>query len=140
MTDQTNDQISAFIDDELSDEQSAFLLRRFERDPDARDQAVRYTMIGAALRGELLGPDHGVLRRRISVALSGQPLPAARTAAPRVRARYVRPLVGFGIAASVAVAAIVGLRAVNDARVAPGGAETTLNAAPLQAQEATPAS
>jgi negative regulator of sigma E activity len=85
MTDQINDQISAFIDDELSDEESAFLLRRFERDPDARDQAVRYTMIGSALRGELLGPDHAVLRRRIAVAMTGQPLPAAAQRQERPR-------------------------------------------------------
>src|SRR5262245_59216582 len=117
MTDQINDQISAFIDDELSDEESAFLLRRFERDPDARNQAVRYTMIGSALRGELLGPDHSVLRRRIAVSLTGQALPAAaRAATPNWTARYMRPLLGVGIAASVAVAAIVGLRQLNDAR------------------------
>jgi negative regulator of sigma E activity len=142
MTDQINDQISAFIDDELSDEESAFLLRRFERDPDARNQAVRYTMIGSALRNELLGPDHAVLRRRIAVALTGQPLPAAaRPAAPHWSARYARPLLGFGIAASVAVAAIVGLRSLNDARVAPSGTETAANVVPLQVrQDAAPAS
>ena len=33
MTEQINDQISAFIDDELPDQESTFLLRRFERDP-----------------------------------------------------------------------------------------------------------
>ena len=37
-------------------QESAFLLRRFERDPEARNQAMRYTMIGSALRNELLGP------------------------------------------------------------------------------------
>jgi hypothetical protein len=36
MTEQINDQISAFIDDELSADESALLVRRFERDPDAR--------------------------------------------------------------------------------------------------------
>jgi negative regulator of sigma E activity len=138
MTDQINDQISAFIDDELSDEESAFLLRRFERDPDARNQAVRYTMIGAAMRGELLGPDHAVLRRRIAVAMTGQP-PAttARPVAARWGARYVRPLLGVGIAASVAVAAIVGLRSLNEARVAPSGAETAANVTPLQVRPVT---
>jgi negative regulator of sigma E activity len=143
MTEQINDQISAFIDDELSDEESGFLLRRFERDPDARGQAVRYTMIGSALRGELLGPDHAVLRRRIAVALTGQPLPAAaRPAGTAWRTRYMRPVLGFGIAASVAVAAIVGLRSLNEARVAPvSGAATAANVVPLQVrQETAPAS
>ncbi|HVS25392.1 MAG TPA: sigma-E factor negative regulatory protein [Gammaproteobacteria bacterium] len=132
MTEQINDQISAFIDDELPDEESAFLLRRFERDPDARGRALRYTVIGAALRNELLGPDPAILRRRIAVALTGAPpLPAQRVPAPW-HSRYLRPLVGVGIAASVAVGAISGLRALTDARlgtVAPAG---TPSATPLQ--------
>ena len=41
MTEQINDQISAFIDDELSPEESALLVRRFERDARARGQATR---------------------------------------------------------------------------------------------------
>ena len=43
MTDQINDQISAFIDNELSADESALLVRRFERDPEARARAMRYT-------------------------------------------------------------------------------------------------
>ena len=52
MTEQINDQISAFIDDELSDEESAFLLRRFERDPNARTQraALHHDRCRAARR------------------------------------------------------------------------------------------
>jgi negative regulator of sigma E activity len=139
MTDQINDQISAFIDDELPDEESSFLLRRFERDPDARNQALRYTMIGSALRNELLGPDPAILRRRISVALTGASLPAARPQTTRWQSPYMRPLVGFGIAASVAVAALVGLRLLNDARVAPSAAGSPLTAsAPEPARAVAP--
>jgi negative regulator of sigma E activity len=140
MTEQISDQISAFIDDELSDEESAFLLRRFERDADARSRAVRYTVIGAALRDELLGPDHAILRRRISVALTGtapQPQPQVRPAA-RVPWRYLRPVASFGIAATVAIAAIVGLRALNVARVGAPSAGAALSA-PLQARSVEPA-
>jgi negative regulator of sigma E activity len=79
MTEQINDQISAFIDDELSAEESALLVRRFERDPNARQLAMRYTMIGAALRGELLDPHPSLLQRRVSAVLSGAaPPPAVR--------------------------------------------------------------
>src|SRR5215470_44909 len=128
MTEQISDQISAFIDDELSDEESAFLLRRFERDADARNRAARYTMIGAALRDELVGPDHSILRRRISVALTGTAPPAQQRPAARLQWRYLRPAVGVGIAATVAVAAILGLRAVNFARIGVPGGAATLNA------------
>jgi sigma-E factor negative regulatory protein RseA len=135
MTDQINDQISAFIDDELPDQESSFLLRRLERDPDARNQALRYTMIGSALRNELLGPDPAILRRRISAALTGNAPPVARAPA-RWQSPYTRPLVGFGIAASVAVAAIFGLRLLNDARVAPGAAPELTASAPVLPRDA----
>jgi sigma-E factor negative regulatory protein RseA len=130
MTEQINDQISAFIDDELPDQESAFLLRRFERDPAAHDLALRYTMIGSALRNELLGPDPAILRRRVAAALTGAPLPVARPVA-RWQSRYTRPLLGFGIAASVAVAALVGLRMINDARIEPSTAGSPLTASTL---------
>ena len=71
MTEQINDQISAFIDDELSADESAMLVRRFERDPEARGRALRYTMIGDALRGQLLEPHPSILRRRVAASLSG---------------------------------------------------------------------
>jgi sigma-E factor negative regulatory protein RseA len=130
MTEQINDQISAFIDDELSAEESALLVRRFERDTNARAQALRYTMIGAALRGELLEPHPSVLRKRIAAALDGGlPAPTRRTS--HWSARYARPLLGVGIAAAVAAAAIGTLRLVNDADVAPNAAA---GGAALQAQ------
>jgi sigma-E factor negative regulatory protein RseA len=135
MTDQINDQISAFIDDELSDEESAFLLRRFERDSDARSLAVRYTMIGSALRGELLGPDPAILRRRVAVAMTGAPLAAARPPVTRWRTRLARPLVGVGIAATVAIAAIGGLRLINDARNAEGASAGVTAFSPREMRE-----
>jgi sigma-E factor negative regulatory protein RseA len=142
MTDQINDQISAFIDDELSDEESAFLLRRFERDSSSRDLAVRYTMIGSSLRGELLGPDPLILRRRIAVAMTGAPLAASRPPVTRAHARLARPLVGVGIAATVAVAAIGGLRLMNDARQTDGVAAGVTASSPREMREivTTPAS
>lgn len=146
MTEQINDQISAFIDDELSAEESALLVRRFERDSNARAQALRYTVIGAALRGELLEPHPSVLRRRIAASLDGATL-ATEKRAPHWSARYARPLLGVGIAAAVAVAAIGTLRLVNDVGVtpnsAPAGAEQARGQAVAPAyvvpQDATPA-
>jgi len=126
MTDKINDQISAFIDDELSEQECAFLVRRFEHDDEARGQALRYTMIGSAVRNELLKPDPAVLLRRISSALDGAAAPAVQVAAAamprsaRWSARVVRPLAGLAIAAGVASIAILGLRQINEAPLSAG--------------------
>jgi negative regulator of sigma E activity len=121
MTDQINDQISAFIDNELSADESALLVRRFERDSEARARALRYTLIGASLRGELLEPHPSVLRQRVAAALSGSAAPSVPRARERFADRYARPLLGVGIAATVAVVAIGTLRSLNETSFAPGG-------------------
>ena len=113
MSEQIQDQISAFTDDELSAEECAFLVRRLERDPKTRDRVLRYSIIGAALRGELPNPDPDVLRRRVRAELDGVRPADQLPGSPAVPRRYFRPAVGFGIAASVAVAALALLYAVN---------------------------
>ena len=124
MTDQINDQISAFIDNELSADESALLMRRFERDTEARARAVRYTLIGASLRGELLEPHPSVLRQRISAALSGNAAPSAPRAREPWKDRWARPLLGLGIAATVAIVAVGTLRSLNEASLPPGNVVT----------------
>jgi negative regulator of sigma E activity len=126
MTDQINDQISAFIDNELSADESALLVRRFERDAEARARAMRYTLIGASLRGELLEPHPSVLRQRLAAALSGATAPSVPKARAQWTDRWARPLLGLGIAATVAVVAIGTLRSLSE--VAPAPANLTAGA------------
>jgi anti-sigma factor RsiW len=131
MAEQIQDQISAFTDDELTPEECEFLVRRLERDPESRDKVLRYAAIGAALRGELLGPDPDVLRNRVRQILEGVSL-AARTAtdSPGWATRMIRPVLGTGIAAGVAA---LGLLALNNAtQISPGG-----GAPVIVAQQAT---
>lgn len=139
MTERINDQISAFIDNELSADESALLVRRFERDAEARARAMRYTLIGASLRGELLEPHPSILRQRIQAALSGNAV--APTSAPKRAAaseRWARPLLGVGIAATVAIVAIGALRSLNEAALPSGGAPPVA-AIPMQMRDPGPA-
>jgi hypothetical protein len=131
------DQVSAFLDDELADEETAFLVRRFEWDAEARDQLRRYTAIGCALRSELTTADPDVLRRRVASAMRGatsqqQPTTRLASVAPSWRTRLVRPLVGVGIAAAVAIAAVVALRSANEARFP---VDASLDRTPVQARQ-----
>lgn len=137
MTDQINDQISAFIDNELSADESALLVRRFERDPDSRARAMRYTLIGSSLRGELLEPHPSVLRQRVASALSGAAPSAPKVREQRWTERLAQPLLGVGIAATVAVIAIGALRSLNEPSVVPGVAAPP--AIPLQANDSAAA-
>lgn len=121
MTDQINDQISAFIDNELPDDESALLVRRFERDSEARARAMRYTLIGSALRGELLEPHPSVLRQRLAAALSGA-APGVARGKQREALRFGAPLLRIGIAAAVAVIAIGTLRYSSDVAPPPESA------------------
>ena len=131
MAEQIQDQISAFADDELTLEECQFLVRRLERDQKSREKVARFAMIGAALRGELLGPDPDVLRNRVRQILEGVSL-VARTAkdSPGWATRLIRPVLGTGIAAGVAA---LGLLALNyNSQVSLGG-----GAPVMAAQQAT---
>lgn len=112
MTEFADLQISAFADDELSRDECEFLVRRLSRDTEARRQLLRFAAIGASMRGELLGPDPDVLRRRISAALEGVHLAVRSEASdeapqPSWHQRLTRPAIGAAIAATVAVAAVL---------------------------------
>lgn len=79
---------------------------------------MRYTLIGASLRGELLEPHPSVLRQRLAAALSG----AVPSVVPKSRERadrWLRPALGVGIAATVAVVAIGTLRELNESSLTP---------------------
>jgi sigma-E factor negative regulatory protein RseA len=131
MTEQIGDQISAFIDDELSEDEGAFLVRRMDCDPGSRGRAFRYMTIGCALRGELLSPDPALLRRRIQNVLAGGAVPPLARPKARLAPRFVKPLLGLGVAASVAVVALGLVRFVNDA----GPAATSVASGPMQVRE-----
>jgi negative regulator of sigma E activity len=129
MTEQTNDQISAFADDELSPEECEFLVRRLERDPESREKALRYSVIGASLRGEILAPHPDVLRERLSQTFDGVSLVArVPTSAPTWASKLLRPVAGAAIAVGVAAAALLVL---NNS----GQLDSTDSNAPLIAQQ-----
>ena len=52
MSDELNSQLSAFVDDELTPEESELFVRRLCRDDGLRRTASCYGIIGDAIRGE----------------------------------------------------------------------------------------
>lgn len=113
MTDQLNEQVSAFVDNELPDGECELFVRRLCKDEQMQFAVTRFALIGDAMRGELLAADVHV-SRHISAAIAagageqetGTP-GAARTPA---WSRWLRPVSGLAVAATVAAVAVLSLQ------------------------------
>ena len=103
-------QVSAFVDGELPEAEAQLLLRRLSQDEELRQQAAEYFAIGRALRGQSSVAAIGDLRGRISAEIDDRLVDEEFDIIEPVPRNYVRPLAGFAIAATVAVAAIFGLQ------------------------------
>ncbi len=105
MSKQNREQVSAFMDDELSTVQSQRLLEAMKQDP----QLCRFWRSGhaitAALHGESMAGGDLNLAQRVHDALESEPVVLAP---PPVRKRSgLGPLGGVALAASVAMLAII---------------------------------
>ena len=116
-------QLSAFVDGELPENEAELLLRRMSQDAELRQQVAEYLAIGRAMRGDAQVPGIDRLRERVAGEL-GEPLAddAHDEAVPGER-RFVRPAVGFAVAASVALVAIFALNRVAVDDATPAGDE-----------------
>lgn len=117
MNDAINMQVSAFVDGELPDNESELLLRRLSQDAELRQQAADFLAIGRALRGERYVPGMDKLRDRVAAAIDNNQEQADFDAIEPTDRRLARPVAGFAIAATVAVAAILGLQRMDGAVV-----------------------
>lgn len=112
MNDTIRMQISAFIDGELPDNESELLLRRLSQDAELRQVVSRYMEIGRNMRHEAEPPGMAQLRYRVAEELGAEPH-VEEVGLKSPGNRYVKPLAGFAVAASVAVLAIFGLQQAN---------------------------
>jgi sigma-E factor negative regulatory protein RseA len=108
MTDRLREQISALVDNELPENEHELLLRRFAGERSLRLCWERYHLVGEAMRKTLPAADTRGLADRVMASISQEAAPAVEAASGR-RA-LGRAVAGFAVAASVAVAAVVGLR------------------------------
>ncbi len=109
MTDRVKEQLSAFLDGELPDPESALLLKRLERDDDLRGALSRYSLIGAVLRTDGDVPAARQVAARVSAAIAREPRLGfvARGGALALIPALRAPAAGLGLAAGVAAAALL---------------------------------
>jgi sigma-E factor negative regulatory protein RseA len=111
MTDAVNEQLSTCLDGELSAAELDLLLKRLERDAELRDALGRYTVIGEALRNTRPVVASRSFADKVMTAVEQEPAQKAAVTRRGVRispvlSRSLRPVAGFGIAATVAALAI----------------------------------
>ena len=70
MTERIKEQLSAFLDGELPEPESALLLKRLERDDDLRGALSRYSLIGAVMRSDGDMPAARQVAARVSAAIA----------------------------------------------------------------------
>ena len=107
MTVNAHEQLSALLDGELPDAEVAMVVRRVARDEELRAVALRYSLIGDALRDELPRGRPADLVARVRTQLAASPAQAA--VAKGHGNRFARLGAGFAVAASVAIVALVAL-------------------------------
>jgi len=103
------ERISALTDEEASEFEVRRLLAELAGDAETRDRWARYYLMGDAMRGELPAAVDPQFRARIMGRIEREsPLRASRPS------QLLKPAAGFGLAAAVAVAAIVGIRSMDE--------------------------
>lgn len=107
MTDRIKEQLSAFLDGELPDPESALLLKRLERDDELRGALSRYSLIGAVLRSDGDVPAARQVAARVSAAIAREPFRYGGLAWLPGTAALRRGAAGIAIAAGVAVGAVM---------------------------------
>lgn len=114
MSEQSREQISALMDDEL-DSGSSFVLNALRDNPEFRKAWNHYHLIGETLRGNLPEYVDINLAERISRDINNEPAIIARQ---KNLNTLFKPVVGFAIAASVAAVTILGVRQIGNGPVA----------------------
>lgn len=103
MTHPIDEQLSAFVDDELDPRELPMFTAQVARSPGLRRRLARYALIGDCLRGDLrLEPSALAIADRVRAALDAEP-EAPPLPAPRAAGGWHRP--ALGVAAGVAIAA-----------------------------------
>ena len=103
-------QLSAYVDDELPQNEAELLLRRLSQDVKLRQEVAEYLAIGRVMRGEVGVAGIDGIRNRVLAAIDDTAGTADAVIENEPATRALKPLVGVAIAATVALAAIFGLQ------------------------------
>src|SRR4051812_30675292 len=104
-------QLSAFVDNELPQDETQLLVRRLSRDPGLQQSLNRYLLIGEALRSPKQAPVSRNLSTRVAAAIeqytgpNDEAVDVIKLVKPK--ANWAKTALGMSLAASVAAIAMV---------------------------------
>ena len=113
MNEELDSQLSAMFDNELPAAECELLARRLSRDEELKARWGRYAAIGATIRAEGGVRLNAQVARRVAAVISMEPIVEAepvRSRSQPLASRWIRPVGGLVMAASVAAAAIMWVR------------------------------
>jgi sigma-E factor negative regulatory protein RseA len=111
-------QLSAFVDNELSQDETELLARRVSRDSDMQQRMSRYMLIGEALRAPSSAQISRDFSQRVADAIAQQNQSTEQQTAKVIglpTSRWLKPAVGLSLAASVAALALVTVQSLQTA-------------------------
>ncbi len=144
MSEKLRESLSAIVDGEADEFELRRVLDEVDKSPELRAAWERYHLVGAVLRSEHTELD-GRLRERVHAALELEDNAEAAVPEPATRAQETpRPSrlgrwSGVAVAATVALAVVVGLSGGEDNTLTPQVAVVEPAAAPPSAAQPTPA-
>ncbi len=113
MTGKIEEQLSAFLDGELDGRELEMLLHQLDKSPGHRATMARYSLAGDGLRHDELIPAALGLGERVREAIRTEPGYSGRASMLRNWSVAKQGLFGTGIAATVAVIALLGFGELN---------------------------
>lgn len=126
MTVSKHEYLSALVDDEAGEFEGRRIADELGRNEDDRTLWGRYHLIGEAMRHALPPTVDMDFTHRVSAAIDAEPrldVPAGRSGGAMTMHRLAKPVVGFAMAAGVAVVSVVTLQSFTQP---PGGEATQL--------------
>lgn len=107
MSEVIREQISALLDDELSDQDAGRTIDTISQQNEHRETWDRYQLIGDAIRGEATGRASPSIAESVRQSLKDEPAIIAARKPTLLESSWVKAAAGTALAASVALAAIM---------------------------------
>lgn len=108
MNESMGESLSALMDDAANELELERVLSQLNSDPQLRESWLRYNLANHAVQGEQLAYCDWDISRRVQSALAASPSANSPLSLTGFKQHLMRPLISFGVAASVAVTVVIG--------------------------------